>query len=142
MLSQYPARAAAAPGNGKVGSMPFLDRLQRWADDRPDETAVVVAGEHLSWSGLRDKAAALVPAAPAVTVLSEQNSTRFAVAFAAAVAGERQCAVLDPAWPQQLQDGITARIARDGTGAGGTGAAAGGRTGDRAWLTGRRTPRS
>lgn len=91
--------------------MPFLDRLQRWADDRPDETAVVVAGDHLSWSGLRDKAAALVPSAPAITVLSEQNSTHFAVAFAAAVAGERQCAVLDPAWPQQLQDGITACIA-------------------------------
>lgn len=91
--------------------MPFLDRLQRWADDRPDETAVVMAGDHLSWSGLRDKAAALVPSAPAITVLSEQNSTHFAVAFAAAVAGERQCAVLDPAWPQQLQDGITACIA-------------------------------
>ena len=100
-----------AAGNGKVGSMPILDRLQRWADDRPDDTAVVVAGEHLSWSGLRDQAAALVPAAPAITVLSEQNSARFAVAFAAAVAGERQCAVLDPAWPRQLQDGITARIA-------------------------------
>jgi acyl-CoA synthetase (AMP-forming)/AMP-acid ligase II len=96
--------------------MPFLDRLQRWADDRPDEAAVVVAGEHLSWSGLRDQAAALVPAAPAITVLSEQNSTRFAVAFAAAVAGERQCAVLDPAWPQQLQDGITARIIGTETG--------------------------
>ena len=54
--------------------MPFLDRLQRWADDRPDETAVVVAGERLSWADLRDKAAALVPAAPAVTVLSEENS--------------------------------------------------------------------
>lgn len=91
--------------------MPFLDRLQRWADDRPDETAVVVAGEHLSWSGLRDQAAALVPAAPAVTVMSEHNSVRFAVAFTAAVAGERQCAVLDPAWPQQMQDNIAARIA-------------------------------
>ena len=112
MESQYPAQAAGTPGNGKVGAMPFLDRLQRWADDRPDETAVVVAGEHLSWSGLRDQAAALVPSAPAITVLSEQNSTRFAVAFVAAVAGERQCAVLDPVWPQQLQDGITARIAR------------------------------
>lgn len=96
--------------------MPFLDRLQRWADDRPDETAVVVSGEHLSWSALRDKAAALVPSAPAITVLSEQNSTHFAIAFAAAVAGERQCAVLDPAWPQQLQDGITARIAGSETG--------------------------
>lgn len=116
MESQYPAQAAAAASNGKVGSMPFLDRLQRWADDRPDDTAVVVAGAHLSWSGLRDAAAALVPVAPAITVLSEQNSTRFAVAFAAAVAGERQCAVLDPAWPQQLQDGITARIAGTETG--------------------------
>ena len=96
--------------------MPFLDRLQRWADDRPDETAVVVAGEHLSWSGLRDQAAALVQTAPAITVLSEQNSTSFAVAFAAAVAGQRQCAVLDPAWPQQLQDGITARISGMETG--------------------------
>lgn len=96
--------------------MPFLDRLQRWADDRPDETAVVVSGEHLSWSALRDKAAALVPSAPAITVLSLQNSTHFAIAFAAAVAGERQCAVLDPAWPQQLQDGITARIAGTETG--------------------------
>ena len=112
MESQYPAQGAAAAGNGKVGAMPFLDRLQRWADDRPDETAVVVAGNHLSWSGLRDQAAALVAAAPAITVLSEHNSTRFAVAFAAAVAGQRQCAVLDPAWPQQLQDAITARIAR------------------------------
>jgi len=39
------------------------------------------------------------------------------VAFAAAVAGERQCAVLDPAWPRQLQDGISARIARMEAGA-------------------------
>jgi long-chain acyl-CoA synthetase len=90
--------------------MPFLDRLQRWADERPDGTAVAVAGQRLSWAGLRDAAAALVPGAAAVTVLSEKNSTHFAVQFAAAVAGERQCAVLDPAWPQQLQDGIAQRI--------------------------------
>src|SRR3954453_1927175 len=91
--------------------MPFLDRLQRWADGRPDDTAVVVAGAHLTWSGLRDRAAALVPSAPAVTVLSEHNSIRFAVAFAAAVAGERQCAVLDPTWPQQLREAIATQIA-------------------------------
>ncbi len=91
--------------------MPFLDRLQRWADERPDGTAVVVAGNRLSWSELRDAAAALVPAAPAVTVLVERNSTDFAVAFAAAVAGARRCAVLDPTWPQQLLDDLTARVA-------------------------------
>ena len=90
--------------------MPFLDRLQRWADDRPDGTAVVVAGQRLSWEELRDTAAGLVPDTPAVTVLSEENSLHFAAAFAAAVAGERQCAVLDPTWPQQLQDGIRDRI--------------------------------
>lgn len=91
--------------------MPFLDRLQRWADERPDDTAVVVAGKRLSWAELRDAAAALVPDAPAVTVLAEGNSTRFVTAFAAAVAGNRRCAVLDPAWPQQLRDRLTAQIA-------------------------------
>lgn len=90
--------------------MPFLNRLQRWADERPDGTAVVVDGQRLSWEQLRDAAAGLVPDTPAVTVLSEGNSLHFATAFAAAVAGERQCAVLDPLWPQQLQDGIRDRI--------------------------------
>ena len=90
--------------------MPFLDRLQRWAGDRPDGTAVVVAGQRLSWEELRDAAAGLVPGTSAVTVLSGGNSLHFAAAFAAAVAGERQCAVLDPAWPQQLQDSISDRI--------------------------------
>ncbi|MET3810988.1 AMP-binding protein [Arthrobacter sp. UYEF3] len=91
--------------------MPFLDRLQRWADERPDDTAVVVAGKRLGWAELRDAAAVLVPVAPAVTILAERNSTHFAAAFAAAVAGSRRCAVLDPSWPQQLLDGLTARIA-------------------------------
>ena len=90
--------------------MPFLDRLQRWANDRPDATAVVVAGQRLSWEELRDTAAGLVSGPAAVTVLAEENSLHFAAAFAAAVAGERQCAVLDPTWPQELQERIRARI--------------------------------
>ncbi len=113
MLSQYRVPAFGRLPAGKVGLMPFLDRLQRWADDRPDGTAVVVAGQRLSWEGLRDTAAGLVPGTPAVTVLSEENSLHFAAAFAAAVAGERQCAVLDPTWPQQLQDSITGPDPRD-----------------------------
>lgn len=91
--------------------MPFLDRIQRWADDRPDDTAVAVAGSRLSWADLRDQAAALVPHTPSVTTLCETNSTGFAVKFAAAVSGERQCAVLDPAWPAHLQDDIAGRVA-------------------------------
>ncbi|MET4094345.1 AMP-binding protein [Arthrobacter sp. UYCu712] len=90
--------------------MPFLDRLQRWADERPDSTAVVVAGQGLSWEQLRDAAAMQVPAAPAVTLLSEANSVQFAVSLAASVAGARQCAVLDPTWPRPLQEAIAGRI--------------------------------
>ncbi|MDR6505600.1 AMP-binding protein [Arthrobacter oryzae] len=90
--------------------MPFLNRLQRWADDRPDDTAVVVAGRHLSWAALRDAAAARIPDAGAVSVLAEANSVDFAASFAAAVSGDRQCAVLDPSWPAQLKADIAARL--------------------------------
>jgi acyl-CoA synthetase (AMP-forming)/AMP-acid ligase II len=90
--------------------MPFLNRLQRWADDRPDDTAVVVAGRHLSWAGLRDAAEARAADCGTVSVLAEPNSVDFAVAFAAAVAGDRQCAVLDPTWPEQLKAEITDRL--------------------------------
>ena len=90
--------------------MPFLDRIQRWADDRPHDTAVVVAGRRLSWAELRDSATSAVSGAKAVTVLAESNSVDFAVRLAAAVAGERQCAVLDPTWPAQLQQEIHHRL--------------------------------
>lgn len=91
--------------------MPFLNRLQRWAADRPDDTAVVVAGQRLSWAGLRDAAEAAAAGSTAeITVLAERNSTHFAVAFTAAVAGERQCAVLDPAWPEPLLDEVVQRL--------------------------------
>ncbi|HJV98904.1 MAG TPA: AMP-binding protein [Arthrobacter sp.] len=93
--------------------MPFLNRVQQWADDRPNDTAVVVAGRRLSWAELRDAATEEVPGAKAVTVLAEANSVDFAVRFAGAVAGARQCAVLDPSWPEQLQQEIRQRL--DGT---------------------------
>jgi long-chain acyl-CoA synthetase len=90
--------------------MPFLNRIQRWADERPHDTAVVIAGRRLSWTELRDSAAALVAHAKSVTSLCEANSVDFATRFAAAVAGGRQCAVLDPAWPVQLQEDIKRRV--------------------------------
>ncbi len=91
--------------------MPFLDKIQRWADERPHDTAVVVAGRRVRWAELRDAATAAVPASAAVTVLAEANSVNFAIRFAAAVAGERQCAVLDPAWPDPLRQEIGSRLA-------------------------------
>ncbi|MGG6380977.1 class I adenylate-forming enzyme family protein [Paenarthrobacter sp. NEAU-H11] len=90
--------------------MPFLNRIQRWADERPHDTAVVIAGRRLSWLEFRDSAAALVAHAKSVTALCEANSVDFATKFAAAVAGGRQCAVLDPAWPAQLQEDIRRRV--------------------------------
>jgi long-chain acyl-CoA synthetase len=95
---------------GKVEPMPFLNKIQRWAEERPHDTAVVVAGQRLSWAELRDSAAALVGETKAVTALCEANSTGFAVKFAAAVAGGRQCGVLDPTWPAPLQEDIVHRV--------------------------------
>ncbi|WP_426985940.1 class I adenylate-forming enzyme family protein [Pseudarthrobacter sp. Y6] len=91
--------------------MPFLDRIQRWAEERPHDTAVVVAGRRLRWAELRDAAAAALPETAGVTVLAEANSVDFAVRFAAAVAGGRQCAVLDPTWPASLHQEIVQRLA-------------------------------
>lgn len=90
--------------------MPFLDKLQRWADERPHETAVVVAGRRLSWQELRGKAAARLPGSAQLSVLEEGNSLEFIVGFAAAVAGGRECAVLDPAWPEHLRTEIRSRL--------------------------------
>lgn len=43
-------------------------------------------------------------------MLAEANSVDFAVRFTAALAGERQCAVLDPAWPEALRQEIGQRL--------------------------------
>ncbi|GGH91999.1 class I adenylate-forming enzyme family protein [Arthrobacter liuii] len=90
--------------------MPFLDKIQRWAEQRPHDTAVVIAGRRLDWAELRDAAAGLVAETKPVTTLAEANSVDFAVKFAAALAGGRQCAVLDPSWPVLLQEDIVRRV--------------------------------
>ncbi|WP_416416087.1 class I adenylate-forming enzyme family protein [Paenarthrobacter aromaticivorans] len=91
--------------------MPFLDKIQLWADERPHDTAVVVGRNRLNWAELRDAAAGLLGRAMATTVLAEPNSTDFVAKFTAAVAGERRCAVLDPQWPAAMVDEVTSRIA-------------------------------
>ncbi|WP_405471715.1 class I adenylate-forming enzyme family protein [Paenarthrobacter ilicis] len=94
--------------------MPFLDKLQLWADERPHDTAVVVGNARLTWAGLRDAAAGLLGGAAGTTVLAEPNSTHFVAAFAAAVAGEGRCAVLDPQWPGAMIDELASRIVDKG----------------------------
>ncbi|TVU66348.1 long-chain fatty acid--CoA ligase [Paenarthrobacter nitroguajacolicus] len=90
--------------------MPFLDKLQLWADERPHDTAVVVGSSRITWVELRDAAAALLGTAGATTVLAEPNSVRFVAHYAAAVAGERRCAVLDPQWPAAMIEDVASRL--------------------------------
>lgn len=93
--------------------MPFLDRIQRWAAERPHQPAVVIGGVRVTWSELRDGAAARLAATGPVTALCQENSADFVLNYAAAVAGERQCAVLDPAWSAGLRTTITSHVAAD-----------------------------
>lgn len=86
--------------------MPFLDRLAAWAAEKPDEPAVVCGREHLSWGELAEEARRLAGSGQDVRVLREPNGVRFAVDWAAGVAGERECAVLDPAWPEPLAEHV------------------------------------
>ncbi len=90
--------------------MPFLDKLQLWADERPHDTAVVVGSSRLTWAGLRDAAATLIGDAADITVLAEPNSSRFVERYVAAVAGDRRCAVLDPEWPAPMINEVASRI--------------------------------
>jgi long-chain acyl-CoA synthetase len=87
--------------------MPFLNRLQMWADLRPDDTAVAVGSRGFSWAELRGAAEELVPSTPETYVLSEPNSAEFAALYCAGIAKGRQIAVLDPAWTPQTREEIT-----------------------------------
>ncbi|MFF2840954.1 class I adenylate-forming enzyme family protein [Paenarthrobacter sp. NPDC057981] len=98
--------------------MPFLDKLHLWADERPHDTAVVVGSSRITWAGLRDAATQLLGATGTTTVLAEPNSVHFVERYAAAVAGERRCAVLDPHWPAPMIEEVASRIADSGTAVG------------------------
>ncbi|MEX5256449.1 class I adenylate-forming enzyme family protein [Kocuria arenosa] len=97
--------------------MPFLDRLNRWAEERPQEPAVVCGNDRLSWGGLRAAAAALAASGEPTGILRQGNGVDFAVGWAAGVAEERVCAVLDPSWPEEVaervQDHCAARLPVD-----------------------------
>jgi acyl-CoA synthetase (AMP-forming)/AMP-acid ligase II len=92
--------------------MPFLDRLSRWAAEKPHEPAVVCGREMLTWSGLHEAASALARSGEPTAVLSARNGVDFAVWWAAGVAGGRECAVLDPAWPDGLTREVGHRLAQ------------------------------
>ncbi|MFJ5956448.1 class I adenylate-forming enzyme family protein [Paenarthrobacter sp. NPDC092416] len=90
--------------------MPFLNRIQRWADLRPDGTAVAVDGRGFTWAELRGAAEELVPVIPQTYVLCEPNSLEFAALYCAGIARGRQVAVLDPEWMPKAREEITRRL--------------------------------
>jgi acyl-CoA synthetase (AMP-forming)/AMP-acid ligase II len=95
--------------------MPFLDRLQRWAREQPDGTAIRVGGAELSFAELVESATAMLPEAGGVTTLCQPNSVELVARFAAAVAGERRCAVLDPTWPAVQRQAVDQQLQAVGT---------------------------
>jgi long-chain acyl-CoA synthetase len=90
--------------------VPFLDQLQHWARLQPHATAVEVGPDRLSFAELRDAAASLVQPGMLHSSVCLPNGTDFAVRFAAGVAGERRCAVLDPAWPEEQRAAVERRL--------------------------------
>lgn len=90
--------------------MPFLDRMQMWADRRPDDTAIAVGGRGFSWAQLRGAAEELVPSTPETYILSEPNSAEFTALYCAGVAKGRRIAVLDPAWTPQAREEVARRL--------------------------------
>ncbi|TFB57072.1 MULTISPECIES: AMP-binding protein [unclassified Cryobacterium] len=92
--------------------MPFLDRLQHWAQVQPDATAVAVGADRISFAELRDAAAAILPATPRISSVCLPHGTAFAVAFAAGVAEGRCSAILNPDWPEAQRRVVESRLAR------------------------------
>jgi long-chain acyl-CoA synthetase len=90
--------------------MPFLNRIQMWADVRPDDTAIAVGGRGFSWAQLRGAAEELLPSTPETYVLSEPNSAEFAALYCAGIAKGRQIALLDPAWTPQAREEVSRRL--------------------------------
>ncbi|GAA3865668.1 AMP-binding protein [Leifsonia kafniensis] len=95
--------------------MPFLDRLQRWAELTPHATAIDVDGHRLSFRELHDAAEAQLVCdqrtqPSRITALALPNGTDFVVQFAAGVANDSRCAVLDPGWPVPVRSAVDRQL--------------------------------
>ncbi|WFR82675.1 class I adenylate-forming enzyme family protein [Arthrobacter sp. Y-9] len=93
--------------------MPFLSRLDAWAQESPRRQAVRIGHDALTWEELRSGAAALLTGVPdgGYTLLQEPNSLEFILRWVAGVSGTRRCVVLDAALPDDLSARIREEVA-------------------------------
>ena len=100
--------------------MPILTALQHRADTHPQQLAIQIGDDRLSYAELRDAVlarlagmpmmAAPLPAGPAV--VCQANGLEFVLQFLTGVAGSGSVAVLDPGWPQEQRNEAVTRLSR------------------------------
>lgn len=100
--------------------MPILTPLRRWAAEFPDQVAVAVGDDRLSYAQLRARVLD-EPRTSGLTVINRANSTDVVVEFLAGVSGSGCVAMLDPHWPAPQRAAVEKRL-RDVAGTGVPGA--------------------
>lgn len=90
--------------------MPFISQLQHWAAARPQQAAVIVGEQALSYAALLHEAG-LAPAGGHVSIIDEPTGTGLAAKFCAAVLQGRTAMVLDAGWPAALRRDLAAAAA-------------------------------
>ncbi|WP_104166562.1 class I adenylate-forming enzyme family protein [Cryobacterium sp. N22] len=108
--------------------MPILTSLHRWAESFPDQVAVAVDGETVSYARLRERILDR-PVTNGLTVINRANSIDAVVEFLAGVSGSGCVAVLDPHWPAEQRAEVERRLRGIAAGSDTTGAPAPGEPG-------------
>ena len=98
--------------------MSLLTPLITHAVERPDETALTFEETSLSWAALERASAHIASALQARRAngrlaLLLPNGLGFVVLFTGAVRAGWECQILDPEWPQALQDEMISRLQPD-----------------------------
>ncbi|TFC55512.1 MULTISPECIES: class I adenylate-forming enzyme family protein [unclassified Cryobacterium] len=117
--------------------MPILTSLQLWAESFPDQVAVAVDDDVVSYAQLRQRILDH-PGSTGLTVLNRVNSIDVVADFLAAVSGSGCVAMLDPHWPAEQRAEVEGRLrgiatgsdARSAPGASGPGGGTAGRLAD------------
>ncbi|TFC01413.1 long-chain fatty acid--CoA ligase [Cryobacterium adonitolivorans] len=95
--------------------MPILTSLQRWAESFPDQVAVAVDDDKVSYAQLRQRILDH-HGTTGLTVLNRVNSVDVVADFLAGVSGSGCVAMLDPHWPAGQRAEVEERLRGIATG--------------------------